>query len=154
MSENLDDIKIRIAAESDLPDILALYSQLERDETQILPIAEARAIYDRMKSYPDYGVYVAEAGGRIVGTFALAIMDNLAHMGAKSGLIEDVAVSADMRGHGVGTEMMRYAVRICGDKSCYKVSLSSNVRRETAHKFYEKLGFKIHGYSFTTELEN
>jgi len=144
---------IRIATHEDLPEILSLYSQLETDDTQVLELEKAKAIFDKMKSYPDYHVYVAEADGVIIGTFALAIMDNLAHMGARSGLIEDVAVSPLLHGQGIGKQMMKFAIEICREKSCYKISLSSNLKRKNAHEFYEGIGFKIHGYSFQMELE-
>ena len=144
---------IRIATDEDLPGILELYSQPELDNKQVLDKNEAKTIFDKMKLYPDYHVYVAEIDGKIVGTFALAIMDNLAHMGSKSGLVEDVVVSQQLQGQGIGKQMMKFAVEICKEKSCYKVCLSSNLKRQNAHKFYESIGFKIHGYSFLMELE-
>jgi len=144
---------IRIADDADLPEILGLYAQSGIDDHQALEIQEAQAIFDTMKRYPDYHVYVAEADGRLVGTFALAIMDNLAHRGSKSGLIEDVAVAESLQGHGIGRQMMRFAIETCREKSCYKVCLSSNLKRQNAHKFYEGIGFKMHGYSFLMELK-
>lgn len=48
--------------------------------------------------------------------------------------------------------MMKYAIEYCKKYGCYKVSLSSNLKREKAHHFYESLGFRIHGYSFLLEL--
>ena len=74
-------------------------------------------------------------------------------MGKKSGLIEDVAVSRELQGRGIGKQMMRFAIETCKKKSCYKVCLSSNLKRQNAHRFYEGLGFQIHGYSFLMELE-
>jgi GNAT superfamily N-acetyltransferase len=123
------------------------------DNNQVLDITEAKMIFDKMKLYPDYHVYVAEIDGIIVGTFALVILDNLAHMGSKSGLIEDVVVAQASHGQGIGKQMMRFAIETCKEKSCYKVCLSSNLKRLNAHKFYEEIGFKIHGYSFSMELE-
>jgi predicted GNAT family acetyltransferase len=34
------------------------------------------------------------------------------------------------------------------EAGCYKMALSSNVKRAAAHAFYESLGFERHGYSF------
>lgn len=144
---------IRIASEKDLPEILELYSQPDMDNKQILGIEEAKIIFNKMTLYPDYHVYVADIDGKIVGTFALAIMDNLAHVGSKSGLVEDVVVSQSLQGQGIGKQMMKYAIELCKENSCYKVSLSSNLKRQNAHSFYESIGFKIHGYSFSMELE-
>jgi len=134
-----------------LTEVLELYSQI--DNEQVLELDDAKRIFYRMKEYPDYNVYVALVDGVIVGTFALAIMDNLAHLGSKSGLIEDVVVSEQFRGRGIGKQMMAYAVGICREKQCYKVCLSSNLKRHDAHKFYEKIGFRIHGYSFLVTIQ-
>jgi len=54
---------------------------------------------------------------------------------------------------GIGKEMMKFALKICKEKGCYKVSLSSNLKREKAHRFYEGIGFEKHGYSFSMGLK-
>lgn len=148
------DMKIRIrkAAEKDLPALLSLYAQPGMDNGSVVSAQKAREIFRKMKSYPDYGVYVAEAGGKIAGTFALLVMDNLAHKGTPSAVIEDVVVEAGLRGKGIGGKMMAFALGLCGKKGCYKAALSSNLGRKAAHKFYESLGFERHGYSFSLVL--
>ena len=80
-------------------------------------------------------------------------MDNLAHMGSKSALIEDVVVAHSQQRQGIGRQMMEYAIVLCKEKACYKACLSSNLKRQNAHLFYESLGFKKHGYSFLIDLE-
>jgi GNAT superfamily N-acetyltransferase len=147
------EIVVRQAFGNDLPDILKLYGQPDMDNGKVFDIEEAKSIFRKICGHPDYKVFVAEFEREIVGTFALAILDNLANMGAKSGLIEDVVVRTDMQGKGVGKKMMASAIDICKSKNCYKVALSSNIKRERAHRFYEGLGFKRHGYSFYMELE-
>lgn len=146
------NIIIREAIFCDLEKILNLYNQPDMDNGNVLTLGQARDIFEKMQRYPDYKLYVADDCGDIVGTFALAIMDNLAHMGIPSGLIEDVVVRTNMQGSGIGKKMMERAIQICKDKGCYKVALSSNIKRESAHKFYDSIGFKRHGYSFFVEL--
>ncbi len=146
------ELLIRRAVREDLPFILRLYAQPGMDDGQVLALPEAGKIFDKMNTYPDYAVYVAEQDGCIAGTFALAILDNLAHMGAPSALVEDVVVAPALQGKGIGKQMMRFAMEVCKKKGCYKMALSSNLKREDAHGFYKRLGFKIHGYSFSTEL--
>jgi GNAT superfamily N-acetyltransferase len=141
-------IHIRPAAKADLPDVLRLYAQPGLDDGAMLPIDEAQRVFDRFAEYPDYVLYVAELDGKIVGTFALLIMDNLAHLGACSGLVEDVVVDESRRSQGIGRDMMSYAVSVCRSKGCYKMALSSNLKRDRAHAFYDSLGFERHGYSF------
>ena len=123
------------------------------DNGNSLSLEEAVTIYHRMLSYPNYKLYVALNGDTVIGTFALAVMDNLAKMGTPSGLIEDVVVKTEWQGKGVGTQMMNYAIKLCRENGCYKAALSSNLKRQKAHAFYEGLGFKKHGYSFLIELE-
>lgn len=146
------EIKVRQASENDLSHILVLYDQLEMNNDHGMNIEEAVVFFNRFKLYPDYKVYVAEYNGAIVGTFALAIMDNMAHKGLPSGLIEDVVVDLGVQGKGIGKKMMTYAIDYCREKGCYKLALSTNLKRENAHKFYESLGFKRHGYSYLIEI--
>jgi GNAT superfamily N-acetyltransferase len=140
-------INIRPAEIRDLPALLDLYAVFEPDGSH-LPIDEAERLFRRMQSCPNYTVYSAWEGGKIIGTFALLIMDNLAHNGAPSAVVEDVMVHADHRSKGVGKQMMQFAMRKCREAGCYKLALSSNMKRERAHQFYEELGFEKHGYSF------
>jgi GNAT superfamily N-acetyltransferase len=143
-----DTLIIRDAERHDLPGVLALYAQPDLDDGVILPLHDAERIYARFARYPDYTLYVAEQDGRIVGSFALLIMDNLGHLGAPSAIVEDVVVGPVLHGRGIGRAMMRFAMARAKEKHCYKLVLSSNAKRERAHKFYEQIGFERHGYSF------
>ncbi|MBM3135807.1 MAG: GNAT family N-acetyltransferase [Chloroflexi bacterium] len=145
-------MEIRPARREDLAAILALYADLETDG-QVLDLPAAESIFARMQQYPNYTVYVAVAEGQIVGSFELLIMDNLAHVGAPSGIVEDVVVHPAWRGQGIGKQMMAFALQQCRQAGCYKLALSSNRKREAAHRFYEALGFQKHGYSFVACLE-
>lgn len=145
-------MQIRPTAKADIPSILSLYAQLEQGGEITLSLPEAAKIFQLIESYPNYHIYIAEQSGEALGTFSLAIMDNLAHLGARSGLIEDVVVDDRHRGQGIGKEMMQYAMEVCRQYDCYKVSLSSNLKRERAHAFYESLGFQKHGFSFTFDF--
>ena len=84
----------------------------------------------------------------VIGTFELLIMDNFAHKGSPSGIVEDVVVDENYRSKGISKIMMEFARDICEINGCYKLTLSSNINRDEAHKFYESLGFEKHRYSF------
>lgn len=146
-------LSIRQALREDIPGILDLYRELESDKSSVLPEDRANVIFSRISSYPDYKIYVAFERVELIGTFSLAVMDNLAHMGTPSGLIEDVVVKSVWRGKGVGKQMMRFAIDRCREAGCYKAALSSNKKRTEAHRFYEALGFEKHGYSFLIDLD-
>jgi GNAT superfamily N-acetyltransferase len=142
-----------LAAKTDLPEILRLYAQPEVDDGRVLSLQKAENIFERINNYPDYNLYVADSNGVIVGTFALLIMENLGHLGAPSAIIEDVAVDPNHQGRGVGKLMMAHALNVAVQKGCYKAMLSSNIKRESAHQFYESLGFEKHGYSFVVDIQ-
>jgi len=147
------DLEIRKATESDLPAVLRLYAQPGMDSGRVLTVGAAAKILRRMATYPDYAVYVASAdNGSVVGTFALLVMDNLAHMGAPSAVVEDICVEERLRGQGIGRAMMHFAMEFARQRGCYKLALSSNAARERAHAFYRSLGFEQHGLSFHVPL--
>ena len=145
------NLLIREAGEVDLAGVLHLYAQPGLDDGEVLDENDARAVYRRFGRYPNYRLFVAELDGAIAGTFALLIMDNLAHRGAPSGVVEDVVVAAEHQGGGIGRRMMEHARALCREAGCYKMALSSNLKREPAHAFYRSLGFEQHGYSFRVQ---
>lgn len=115
-------------------------------------VEEATVHYDRLKQYPSFHLYIAFIDQNAAGTYELLIMDNMAKRGRRSGIVEDVAVDPRYQGRGVGRAMMQHARKQCCDANCYKLTLSSNLKRGGAHRFYESLGFERHGYSFQTWL--
>jgi GNAT superfamily N-acetyltransferase len=150
---SLKGIVIRNAFKSDLESILGLYSEPEMDDGRVVDLSKAERIFERMKLYPNYAIYVAELEDEIIGTFSLLIMDNLAHMGAPSGIVEDVVVRSHWQRHGVGKRMMDFAMKQSEKAGCYKLMLSSNLKRKLAHNFYESLGFQRHGYSYIAKFK-
>ncbi len=145
------NIQIRQATKADLPAILNLYATV-LDKGEVLSIEQAEILFAKMAVYPNYKVYVAENEAGIIGTFALLIMDNLAHVGTPSGVVEDVVVADEVQGKGIGKAMMNFAMERCKEVGCYKLVLSSNLKRHEAHAFYESLAFEKHGFSFRVNL--
>lgn len=144
-------ITIRQATTADLPDVLALYAELDANKKGVLTEAEAQKVFAQFSHYPNYKLYLAQQEGTTVGTYALLIMHNLAHQGTPSAIAEDVVVSENCQGQGIGRQMMAHAVQKAREAGCYKLALSSNLRRKGAHAFYESLGFAQHGLSFVID---
>jgi len=143
---------LRPATAADLPALLTLLALLDADGRAPLDLDQAQTVFARISAYPDYTVWLAEEGTALVGTYSLLVMDNLGHRGAPEGVVENVAVAAHRQGDGIGRQMMRHAMAQCRARACYKLVLSSNVARGDAHRFYEKLGFVRHGFSFRVDL--
>lgn len=146
------NIQIRQAIKEDLPQILNLYAEV-LDKGAVLSLEQANTLFLKMATYPNYKVYIAETGNKVIGTFALLIMDNLAHVGTPSAVVEDVVVADNYQGKGIGKTMMIFAMEKCKEVGCYKLVLSSNLKRTEAHAFYESLAFEKHGFSFRINLQ-
>jgi GNAT superfamily N-acetyltransferase len=145
------DLTIRLAEPADVPALLALYKLLDIEPNKSdMPIAQALACFADLTANPLHRIYVAELEQQIVGTFALIFVGGLPHGARDSCIVEDVVVARDRQGAGIGTRMMNFAMEQCAARDCYKLVLSSHVNRGDAHRFYEGLGFRKHGYSYLT----
>ena len=130
---------IRQATPSDIPSILFLYAELHPTDGAI-PLEMAESSFSQaMQSGVIY--FVAVEDGKIVGSLYIAIIPNITKLCAPIGFIENVVVAQGHRRRGIGRSLIETAVQTAKDKGCYKVILSSNVKRTEAHKFYESIGF-------------
>jgi GNAT superfamily N-acetyltransferase len=148
----MSEIAIREARESDLSDILRAYDEAGIGGGVSFTAEEARQQFAKLQQYPSYRVFVAETNGTIAGTYSLVILDKLAKCGARAAVVEDVAVLPAFQGRGIGRAMMAHAREECRSAGCYKMTLSSHLAREGAHRFYDSLGFERHGYSFLMQI--
>ena len=146
-------VSMRLAQTEDVPELHRIYRQLESPGGGAT-LERLTASFDSVRAVAGYEVWVATREERIVGTFALLIIPTLGDRCAPAGVVEDVVVDAAERGHGIGRRMIEFALERCREAGCYKLALSTNLRRKEAHRFYQSLGFKRHGYSFVVELES
>ena len=149
-------LAIRPGTTEDLPQVLDIYNHCGLEHNAVLTLADIEQWFAKIQHYPSYTLWVAylaeNAEKIVVGTFALLIMDNLVHRGSPSGIVEAVGVAADLQGQGLGRQMMEVAMAQCRAAGCYKLTISTNLRRKAAHAFYESLGFTKHGYSYRVDL--
>ena len=132
-------VKIRKAGKADLPQIFALYRELQPDDP---PINEdlATAVWEQaLNNGVTY--FVAESDGTIVATCYIAIIPNITRQCAPIGFIENIITSAPYRRYGIGKKLLGAAVEYAKEQGCYKVTLQSNIKRKEAHDFYESVGF-------------
>jgi N-acetylglutamate synthase-like GNAT family acetyltransferase len=52
-----------------------------------------------------------------------------------------LVISKKMRGTGLGKRLMKYAESFAKSEDLNEVTLTTNIKRDDAHAFYEKLGF-------------
>ncbi len=148
----MDNFEICLATKKDLQILNSLYAEM--DDKPLMSEDKILKIWNQIQQVPDYYIYLAYLEERVIGTFSLLFMPTMMHRGFhKSAIVDSVAISKDYRSQGWGTKMMQKALEISANAGCYKVTLSSNFTRKRAHKFYESLGFKQHGWSFSYQFD-
>ncbi|MGH7779607.1 MAG: GNAT family N-acetyltransferase [Candidatus Binataceae bacterium] len=144
-------VRVRIARERDIAAIVALYRELHPDNFAELEVAPARmrAMFRRLARDRNHRILVAESARRIVGTVHLIVVPHLGHGLKPFAIVENVVVAADARSLGVGEAMMEAATALAVRLGCYKLALTTNVRRMRAHRFYERLGWRRTHYGYS-----
>ena len=150
----MHDLHITDATRDDVPTLLNLLAMTGLTEPENVGLDKALAAWDTMKQQlPGARVLMASrCDGMVLGTLTLVVMPMLGHGGAPSALVEDVAVHPATQRGGIGRQLIEAAMAIARDAGCYKLALSSHLRRDEAHAFYEALGFERHGVSFGMSL--
>lgn len=145
-------LQIRQAVEADLPVLLDLYADLDGEPP--LDRDQATSLWRQIQQVPYYRIYLADLASAAplsqpIGTFSLVDLPTFMHRGwHRAAVLDAVVIHPDYRGQGVGTAMLQVALEICQQRGCYKVSLSANLKRDRSHRFYRRLGFDQHGWSF------
>lgn len=141
-------LTFRDATPADIPTMLQLSHAGDARGKDAPPLDPAtlddpryRAAFDAIAADPAHRLIVAERDGKVVGTLQISFIPGLPNFGMKRGLLENVHISADQRGNGLGTQMLQWAIERCREAGCGLVQLTSNKVRIDAHRFYQRLGF-------------
>lgn len=137
---------LRRARRDDLGALVALLAAdaLRANDDSDAPERRApyEAAFDAIDRDPAHTlVAVEDAAGDVVATMQLTMLPGLARGGATRMQVEAVRVAASARGHGLGSAMMRWAIEDARSRGAALVQLTSDARREEAHRFYGRLGF-------------
>lgn len=101
---------------------------------------------------PHQYLAVARRGGRVVGTLQLTVVPGMSRQGATRAQIEGVRVHTDERGSGLGTELLEWAEREARGRGCVMLQLTSDAKRQDAHRFYQHLGYEASHVGFKKRL--
>lgn len=134
------DIRIRKIEESDLDNgFLESLDNLKKASN--LSKEKARDILKEISANPNHVIFVAVLNDKIIGSTTLLIEQKFIHDGGLVGHIEDVVVSKEHEGRGIGFKIMQAVLDYAKSQGCYKTILDCD---DKVKPFYERLGFKQH----------
>lgn len=64
------------------------------------------------------------------------------------GLLEDIFVDEEVRGEGLGTQLLEQTIAGAKELGCYKLVATSRKSRINIHAWYKKMGFEDYGLEF------
>ena len=140
------EITFRKATLKDLDRIVAMLaddmlgSKRERYEHP-LPNSYIKA-FEAIASDPNNELIVACDDNEVVGVQQITFTPYITHQGGWRATIEGVRTSSSVRGKGVGTKLIKWAIQRAKERGCHLVQLTTDKERLDALRFYERLGFK------------
>lgn len=108
-------------------------------------------IKEQSTDYQGIRLSIRDGNDREIGRTYLYFIHNDLH-NRPLGFIEDVYVRDDMRNIGCGTKLMRYAIQLAKKHNSYKLIVCSRFENQRALNWYEKLGFRKHGYELRMDF--
>lgn len=135
---------IEQASETDIPALCALLSVLFTQEAEFTPDSEAqRSGLLKIIGNPEVGaVLVAREGEAIIGMVNLLFTVSTA-LGEQVALLEDMVISPETRGHGVGSKLLTQAISFARMKGCRRITLLTDGHNQAAQRFYARHGFAV-----------
>lgn len=136
----------RVATLADLPTVLALLADDDiaraRSGYTVEPTAPVRAAFDEIAADLNNELLVGERAGEVIACLQLTYIPGLSRGGMRRALVEAVRVRADLRGQRIGERLMEEAMARARARGCGLIQLTTDKRREAAHRFYARLGFE------------
>jgi len=129
-------------------------AQLAELMTQLGYSTSAKEMANRMRHVfrdKSFATFVAAEGDEIVGMIGLCISPSYEH-NARNGRIIALSVEKRARRHGIGRKLVAFAEDFFAHQKVGRIAVTSHVRREDAHKFYESLGYERTGLRFIKDL--
>lgn len=129
---------------SDIPALCELLELLFTQEADFKPDRETQSRgLARIISSPELGlIVVARQGIRVVGMVNLLYTVSTA-LGDRVALLEDMVVSPNARGSGVGSRLLENAIQLARVNGCKRITLLTDRDNEAAQRFYQRHGFGL-----------
>lgn len=135
-------MSIDLATVEDIPALSRLLSLLFTQEAEFSPdpFAQARGLA-RIITHPDIGeILLARESDEVLGMVSLLYTVSTA-LGAPVALLEDMVVTPEARGTGLGARLLSHAIATARTRGCRRITLLTDANNHDARRFYERQGF-------------
>ena len=135
-------MQIALADSDDVPALCSLLQSLFSQEIEFKPDQklQIRGLTSIIND-PNIGcIVIARENNQVVGMVNLLFTVSTA-LGGRVALLEDMVVTPDMRGTGVGSKLLQYSVESAAEMGCLRITLLTDADNEGAHRFYQRHGF-------------
>ncbi len=151
------ETKFRIATELDLDRIVKMLAddelgRLRERYEQPLPESYTKA-FQAITSDPNNELVVAVQDDEVIGVLQITFVPYITHQGGWRATIEGVRTASSVRGKGVGTELIKWAIQRAKKRGCHLIQLTTDKHRVDALRFYKRLGFKSTHEGLKMKLE-
>ena len=136
-------MNIREATREDLDALVELLHEdviREIDESRVAPSSYAAA-FEEITADAHQQLLVGEIDGDVVATGQLTWVRRLTYVGGLMCVVESVRVRSDLRGAGLGRELMEHVIALGRERGAARIELTTNAQRARAQEFYRGLGF-------------
>lgn len=135
----------RPAREDDLPALVQMLADdllgQEREDPGLPLRPSYLEAFRAIDADPNNEILLAVTDGAVVGMLQITFIPSISFMGSWRATVESVRTRSDLRGRGIGTALMEFAVSRARERGCGMVQLTTNKARPEARRFYERLGF-------------
>jgi PhnO protein len=133
-------LQIRPMAETDYRDVYRLYRQLF-SRTFLSGDSVFSRIFKNFLGSPDREAFVAIVNEHVIGFVTLYYLDVLHHSGLVAS-IQDLVVTEEFRGRGVGKTMIEFVKSKVTEKQCKGLEVATDLWQSGARSFYRQCGFQ------------
>ncbi len=150
------DVMFRQATIDDLPALVMLFADDsvgghgDTTDPEALPLYQSA--FAAIEASPNDLLFVGVLTDEVVATAQVTFITSLTGRGTKRMVIEAVQTRADMRGKGIGAKLIQHCLDVARERDIALVQLTSNAKRQDAHRFYERLGFEKSHAGFKMRL--
>ena len=145
---------VRDARPNDWQRVKDLLAELGRPDVRDDPgEPQHRDAFERYLARDDTLALLADDGGEVVGFVDVEFRQRLNFLEPQA-WVPDLVVAESARGKGVGRLLLEEAERRARERGCWGMTLESANWRDETHAFYERVGWKSTGKSFTRPISD